>query len=163
MKYIVALIPLIFFTSLSKSIAQKDCKKKIDTLSRVLTHIKYGVFDIDLQRFSIDKYKNMSVEEFRKKEISNEEKYLRFLEFELFVEYLFEDKNCICEWSRQEIINVFGETEIANEFQEDLRLKLYFDNECPCKKCVPRETFGNCSSLYFIFDANKCLKKVFTN
>ncbi len=165
---IVFLMALSLFCSVNAMSQNKgltECQKKIDSLSQILIYIKYGIFEIDLHRFSIEKYNNFTFQDFKEKDIPFDKDEQRFLEFSLYIEHLFANKECVCEWNKKEFIDAIGGTETEKNYKNGLFLLLNFGHNCPLRTPIEPgfgSFFTQCGKIELTFDSNDCFKSIKT-
>ncbi len=136
-----------------------ECFSKLDSLSMIMEHIKFGVYSVNLDAFSIEKYKGLSDLELAIKGVPLDEYGQHIHEFEKFIKVFSKDTDCLAITS-EILIKYIGEPYSITPSRRDTNKVTYrylfnIGRQCPnCNEPIHR-IFDGCSSLRFYFEYEK--------
>jgi hypothetical protein len=140
-----------------------QCLARLDSLSSVIQHIRFGVYSVNLKAFSIEKYRGLSDLDLAIQGVPLDEYGQQIHEFENLIEAFPKDTNCLAITSEMLIKNIGEPYSITPSRGDPNKLTYrYLFNigmECPnCNEPINR-MFDGCSHLTFYFEYKK-LKKI---
>jgi hypothetical protein len=98
--FLLTVLGLILSCSINKRVEtitlnqDNQCVAMLDSLSKLVEHIKFGVYSVDLNAVPVDKYKGLSELDLAKRGVPMSEEQQRIYEFEKFLYRVFKSEIC---------------------------------------------------------------------
>ena len=129
-----------------------ECLVNLDSLSDFIHSIEYGLYSVDLSKFSIDEFKGLSDMELSVNEIPFKENEQRVYQFIRFLRRLKLNKSCYSRFSKENMKRLVGKP--TNVSKKGNRYEYLLNTGFECPNCnVPIERlFESCDYIRFYFE-----------
>lgn len=128
------------------------CLVNLDSLSNYIHSMKFGLYSVDLSKFSIDEFKDLSDMELSLNEIPFKENEQRVYQFIRFLRRLKVNKSCYSRFSRENIKRLVGEPTSVSKTGNRYDYLLNTGFECPNCNVPIERLFESCDYIRFYFE-----------
>ncbi|PHI20232.1 hypothetical protein CEQ90_08570 [Lewinellaceae bacterium SD302] len=130
------------------------CQNQLDTFVQVTRHLRFGVYEVDLDFFSIEKYKRMSILDLNAKGLPYSEVAQKALEFKSFLKRLLNSSDCVYNMGPAKFQEIVGPAYDINRVGV-MTYRFNLGPNCPyCDGDIGR-IFEHCSSMQISFDERR--------
>jgi hypothetical protein len=154
MIFLFAVLGILLSCSINRPVIpnhNNGCLTKMDSLSILMEHIKFGVYSVHLDAFSIEKYKGLSTLELAINGVPIGESDQKIFEFEAFLKRFSENTECTNTMINSMFIEKIGTPyEIAKDGSFLYLLKI--GKDCPNCNYPINRIFEGCSHIRIYFD-----------
>jgi hypothetical protein len=162
MRYYATLFLWIVFTQLqaqeiTSPTYNNECSVKLDSLANIIKHIRFGVYSVDLDEFSVQHYKGLSEIDLALRGIPLSTEEQRIHEFGKFLHRLFKDEQCASALTGEMLIAKVGKPYEVG-YDGSYTYLLNIGKDCPdCQQPINR-IFEGCSFIRIRFGKDAHLR-----
>lgn len=142
---------------ITSPIYTNECSAKLDSLANIIKHIKFGVYSVDLDEFSVQHYNGLSDMDLGLRGVPLSTKDQRIHEFGKFLRRLLKDEQCASTLSGEMLIEKIGPP-YGVGYDGSYTYLFNIGKDCPdCQQPINR-IFEGCSYIRIRFGKDEHIR-----